>query len=137
MDNGASYDNPIQAAGGIVWRRSNFKKEVAIIHRARYGDWTLPKGKLETGEDWIQAAQREVKEETGCEVELKDFAGEVRYEVKGRDKIVHFWNMLKAGECKFEPSEEVDQVVWLSVEEALKKLDYAGERELLARNRGK
>lgn len=121
----------IQAAGGLVWRTTPNGREVAVIHRGRYGDWTLPKGKLNPGENWEEAAVREVKEETGCNVKLESFAGEVNYEVKGAPKTVLFWNMIPIGECKFEPSEEVNQVAWLPVQKALERLDYAGERELL------
>jgi 8-oxo-dGTP pyrophosphatase MutT (NUDIX family) len=121
----------IQAAGGLIWRESAHGKEVAIIHRGRYGDWTLPKGKLNPGETFQEAAVREVKEETGCDVKLERFAGTVNYEVNGNPKIVLFWNMRIINECAFKPSEEVDQVLWLTVKEALEKLDYSGERNLL------
>ena len=134
MDDVSCECNTIRAAGGLVWRKSDLGKEVAIIHRTRYGDWTLPKGKLNPGEDWLKAARREVKEETGCEVELESLAGVVKYEVENKPKIVCFWNMMAVGECDFKPSDEVDQVVWLPVQKALEILDYADERELLRRN---
>jgi 8-oxo-dGTP pyrophosphatase MutT (NUDIX family) len=126
------YDaNTIKAAGGLVWRDSAHGREVAVIHRARYGDWTLPKGKLKPGEDWESAAVREVKEETGYDVHLKSFAGKVNYSVEGIPKVVQFWNMEPIGESKFESSEEVESVMWLPVQKALEVLDYDGERELL------
>lgn len=124
----------IKAAGGLVWRDSARGREVAVIHRARYGDWTLPKGKLNPGEDWKDAAVREVKEETGCSVQVKDFAGTVSYETGGRQKVVQYWNMEPVGESKFEPSEEVAEIRWLSVQKALEVLDYDGEREILRKN---
>lgn len=126
--------NTIRAAGGLIWRDSVRGREVTVIHRARYEDWTLPKGKLEPGEDWRDAAIREVKEETGCNVQLQSFAGVVSYKVKGVPKVVQFWNMVPIGESKFEPSEEVDRVMWLSLQKALEVLDYEGERELLRKN---
>jgi 8-oxo-dGTP diphosphatase len=125
----------IQAAGGLVWRDSQRGKEVAVIHRKRYGDWTLPKGKLKPGERWQEAAIREVKEETGCNVKLKGFADIVSYEVGGIPKIVLFWNMISLGECNFVKSEEVEDVVWLTVDKALERLDYPGERHLLECNK--
>jgi 8-oxo-dGTP diphosphatase len=131
MADGNNGVNTIRAAGGLIWRDSVRGREVAVIHRARYGDWTLPKGKLKPGEDWREAAIREVKEETGCTVQLQSFAGVVSYEVKGVPKVVQFWNMVPIGESKFEPSEEVDKVTWLSLQKALEVLDYDGERDLL------
>lgn len=131
-DNGDS--SVIRAAGGLVWRDSPRGKEVAVIHRARYGDWTLPKGKVKTEERWQEAAVREVWEETGCNIQVGSFAGSVSYTVKGVPKVVLFWNMSPVGECEFQPSEEVGEVVWLSIQEALAKLDYAGERRLLMDN---
>jgi 8-oxo-dGTP diphosphatase len=131
MADGNNGVNTIRAAGGLIWRDSVRGREVAVIHRARYGDWTLPKGKLKPGEDWRDAAIREVKEETGYNVQLQSFAGVVSYEVKGVPKVVKFWNMVPIGESKFEPSEEVDRVTWLSLQKALEVLDHDGERELL------
>jgi len=119
----------IRAAGGIVWRR----QEVAIIHRSRYGDWTLPKGKVREDESLRDAALREVKEETGCEATIRELAGVTRYEVKGVPKVVVFWNMDLAKEGPFRPDEEVDQLEWLTPEKALAVLDYPAERDLLAR----
>jgi 8-oxo-dGTP diphosphatase len=123
----------LRAAGGLLWRETASCRELAIIHRTRYGgDWTLPKGKLKQGESWQQAALREVAEETGCEVRLGVFAGATIYPVEGVPKIVLFWNMTPIGKCGFTPSEEVRQLQWLSVEEALEKLSYEGERALVA-----
>jgi 8-oxo-dGTP diphosphatase len=122
----------IQAAGGLVWRDSPRGREIAVIHRSRYGgDWTLPKGKLEPGEQWQEAALREVQEETGCEARLGGFAGCNTYPVEGIPKVVLFWNMTLTGDCVFKPSEEVKELHWLTVQEALEKLNYPSERALL------
>ncbi len=97
-------DEPLllTAAGGLLWRTTPKGRELAVIHRARYGDWTLPKGKLQPGEDWQKAALREVKEETGCEAKLVSFAGTVRYPVKGTPKLVLFFNMAPVGESQLQ-----------------------------------
>jgi 8-oxo-dGTP pyrophosphatase MutT (NUDIX family) len=126
-------DRMIQAAGGLVWRQVPGGRELAVIHRRRYQDWSLPKGKLKNGESWQQAALREVLEETGCEVLLGDFAGQIDYHVRGMPKRVLFWHMQTVDECQFYPNEEVDAVEWLPPDRALERLNYAGERALLAR----
>jgi 8-oxo-dGTP pyrophosphatase MutT (NUDIX family) len=123
----------IFAAGGLLFRHTSHGPEIAIIHRARYGDWTLPKGKVqETDKSWQAAALREVKEETGCEARITGFIGPVTYSVKGTPKVVLFWNMALEGECAFQPSEEVRQVVWLSPHKALAKMDHAEEKRIVA-----
>jgi ADP-ribose pyrophosphatase YjhB (NUDIX family) len=126
----------IRAAGGVVWRSTLDGWKVAVIHRKRYGDWTLPKGKLRAGESFREAALREVKEETGCDAELRDLAGVIRYTVRGAPKVVLFWHMELVGEGTFRPSEEVEQIEWLLPDEAIGILDYPAERDLLARQRG-
>jgi 8-oxo-dGTP pyrophosphatase MutT (NUDIX family) len=123
----------IQAAGGLVWRQGPGGRELALIHRRRYQDWSLPKGKLKNGESWKQAALREVQEETGCKALLGDFAGQIDYEVRGTPKRVLFWHMQVVDECQFSPNEEVDAIEWLPPDLALSWLNYAGERTLLSR----
>jgi 8-oxo-dGTP diphosphatase len=117
----------IRAAGGVVVRGGR----VLLVHRDRYDDWSLPKGKLEPGETWEQAALREVREETGLRCELASYLGATRYTPGGVDKEVRWWLMTARGEPR--PDMEVDEVLWASVEEARRLLTYDGERELLAR----
>jgi 8-oxo-dGTP diphosphatase len=124
----------IRAAGGIVWWRSGRRLRLALVHRPKYGDWSLPKGKLQAGESWQAAALREVREEIGCEARLMDFAGAVCYLVGGRPKVVLFWNMER-GNGAFEPTPEVDRVEWLSRRDALAKLQHPAERRLLRESR--
>lgn len=124
-------DDVIRAAGGLVWRGVEKGKEIALVHRAEYDDWSLPKGKVEDGETWVAAALREVEEETGCSVSLGEFAGCSCYSVKGRAKVVLFWHMILDRETVFEPNKETDELIWLSAVEAARKLDYDSERALL------
>ncbi len=124
----------IRAAGGIVWRETAEGPKVAVVHRARYDDWCLPKGKLKEKESWEEAALREVNEETGCEARIIGFAGRVSYEVRGKPKLVFFYTMEAIGECLFKESDEIKEVLWLFPEEALEKLDYEQEREMLSKS---
>jgi 8-oxo-dGTP diphosphatase len=122
----------IRAAGGIVWRKTPEGRKLAVVHRARYNDWCLPKGKLNEGESWEAAALREVREETGCAARITGRAGSVSYQVQGRPKKVRFYTMEAVGHSFFVPSEEVEEVVWLTPEEALHILDYPAERDVLS-----
>ena len=121
----------IRAAGGLVWWGAGRAARLALVHRPRYGDWSLPKGKLKDGESWEEAAVREVKEETGCDVEITGFAGTVSYLVNGRPKVVLFWNMRRVGDCSFRANKEVDQIVWLSRRQAIRRLNHQIEGRLL------
>ncbi len=123
--------NVIEAAGGLLWRPAPAGRELCLIHRPHYDDWTLPKGKRDPGESWQQTALREVFEETGCRAALSGFAGSVAYTVRGIAKVVLFWHMNLKEDCTFTPNDEVNQLVWLPLEKALRKLSYATERELL------
>jgi 8-oxo-dGTP diphosphatase len=121
----------VQAAGGLLWRDSKGRREIALIRRPRYGDWTLPKGKLKEGESWQEAALREVKEETDCDARLGEFVGCSCYSVKGVPKVVLFWHMDLIEEHPFAPNGERDQLSWMSSEQALEKMNYANEKALV------
>ncbi len=122
----------IRAAGGVLWRLDGREPRVAIVHRPRRADWSLPKGKLGRGERWEAAALREVREETGCTARLGRFAGLVFYSVAERTpKVVLFWNMTLVRERPLEPGDEVDEVRWLGLRAALSRLTYEGERRVL------
>jgi 8-oxo-dGTP diphosphatase len=121
----------IRAAGGLLWRCDGGARTLAVVHRPKHEDWSLPKGKLEPGESFADAALREVAEETGCRAELRDFAGYALYDVKGREKLVLFWNMRLVADLGFTPSGEIDAVAWLAPAEALSRLTHEAEREIL------
>ena len=124
-----------RAAGGIVYRdRSDGEREVALIHRPRYDDWTLPKGKVDPGETIHKAAEREVEEETGFKVERQGgsvIARNPYRDRKGRMKIVYYYFMTPIG-GEFRPNDEVDEVRWLTLDEALALLTHDRDREMLA-----
>ncbi|MGB3717242.1 MAG: NUDIX hydrolase [Candidatus Promineifilaceae bacterium] len=126
----------ILAAGGLLWRVSDQGRQILIVHRQRYDDWTLPKGKLDKGESWEEAALREVEEETGCPASIDQFAGIVSYTPGGRPKVVLFFHMSPSGKCKefpMGPGMEVDAFRWVTIPEAVKILSYEAERNLLLR----
>ena len=124
-------EQPILAAGGIVVR-GNTRPTVAIVQLRKDGDWVLPKGKLNRGEDALAAAQREVREETGHTVTVKEFVGTLCYEVNGRSKIVQFWRMHPNGGPARELMDDIKQVAWLPLEKAIRKLARPHERAFLA-----
>ncbi|MDT4892809.1 MAG: 8-oxo-(d)GTP phosphatase [Pseudonocardiales bacterium] len=127
----------IDAAGGVVWRGGQRAVEVAVVHRARYDDWSLPKGKLEQGETPLAAAVREVAEEIGSTVAVSRRLRRVQYDVPPvRDgdgparKVVAFWAMRHLSGT-FAPSDEVDELQWLTPDDAALRLQYATDRSVL------
>lgn len=123
----------VQAAGGVVWRRSaDGRLEILAVHRPRYDDWSLPKGKLVDGETHEAAALREVEEETGLRCALGPELPSTSYQDRrGRDKVVRYWAMTPV-EGEFRPSDEVDRLRWLTVDDAGATLSYERDRPLLA-----
>ncbi len=119
------------AAGGLVWRIQSGEVEVALVHRPRYDDWTLPKGKLATGESELAAAVREVGEELGASVAVSWRIGRVSYDVDGARKSVAYWLMRYLG-GEFSPGDEVDAIAWLPPRHARERLSYRGDRTVLA-----
>ena len=104
---------------------------VLLIHRPKYDDWTLPKGKLDPGEGFEEAAVREVEEETGLACELGDELASTTYtDAKGREKLVRYWEMTVAG-GEFEPNDEVDEIRWATPAEARELLSHDRDRELV------
>ncbi|MBV8981089.1 MAG: NUDIX hydrolase [Acidimicrobiia bacterium] len=122
----------VLAAGGVLWRRKKSGKlEVLLVHRPKYDDWTLPKGKLDAGETAEDAALREVEEETGFLARLGDELPSTEYHDRyGRPKHVRYW-VMDITDGEFRPNREVDEVRWLSVGEAEELLTYARDRDVL------
>ena len=115
----------VKAAGGLVWRDGR----LAIAHRPRYDDWSFPKGKLDPGETWEQAALREVEEEIGLRCRLGPELPPVTYDVEKGRKVVRYW-LMEPQTGEFAPNEEVDEVRWLTPEEAPGLLSYDHDRAL-------
>jgi 8-oxo-dGTP diphosphatase len=121
----------VKASGGLVHRRGGNGPEIAVVHRPRYDDWSLPKGKLDPGETWEEAAVREVREEIGLRCALGEELPPVTYEDrKGRTKVVRYWLMEPEG-GEFAPNDEVDEMRWLAPGDAAAVLTYARDRELV------
>jgi 8-oxo-dGTP pyrophosphatase MutT (NUDIX family) len=122
----------VRAAGGLVLRRdAEGAVRLALVHRPKYDDWTLPKGKLHDGESHEQAALREVEEQTGYRCRLDGEVGSVEYlDRYGRPKIVRYWAMTPVSGT-FRPVHEVDELRWVSVPDAISMLTYEHDRNLL------
>ncbi|SCL21129.1 8-oxo-dGTP diphosphatase [Micromonospora rhizosphaerae] len=129
-----TIDEPVdvRAAGGVVWRPGARGVEVCLVHRPRYGDWSLPKGKLESGEHPLRAAVREVAEETDVRAVPQVRLPTIRYRSQGRPKAVDYWSMRAVAEGGFQPDTEVDEVRWLPVDEAVRLISYPHDAEVLA-----
>ncbi|MFP5322470.1 MAG: NUDIX hydrolase [Acidimicrobiia bacterium] len=130
----AADDGLVRAAGGIPWRPGpDGAVEVLVVHRPKYDDWSFPKGKLDPGETWEQAAVREVFEESGivgvlgAELEPTDYRDRF-----GRPKRVRWWAMQVAADAGFEPHDEVDERRWLAPDAAAPLLTYERDGDLLA-----
>ena len=121
----------VRAAGGVVLRAREGATEVVLVHRPKYDDWTLPKGKANRGESDEDCALREVEEETGLRCELEDDPVEVSYhDSLGRPKVVRYWRMRPDGDA-LRPSGEIDEARWFPLADAEALLTYRHDHEVL------
>ena len=129
-----SAAEPVRAAGGVVTRpAADGTVEILVVHRPRYDDWSLPKGKLEPGETAEEAAVRELEEETGIRVRLGARLPDTEYvDRHGRPKVVHYWQMTVEHEAPRDPDHEVDVTRWIGAAEAATLLTYEHDRRLVA-----
>jgi 8-oxo-dGTP diphosphatase len=119
----------VKAAGGLVVRDG----KVAVVHRPRYDDWSLPKGKLEPGEGFEEAAVREIAEETGVRARIVRELDSDRYtDNRGRPKLVRWYLMDVDDAGEFTPDDEVDELRWLAPDRARDLVSYDHDRALLS-----
>jgi 8-oxo-dGTP pyrophosphatase MutT (NUDIX family) len=128
-------DELVRAAGGVILRQGRGgRQELLLVHRPRYDDWTLPKGKANRGESDEACAVREVEEETGLRCELGDEVAVSEYEDSaGRPKRVRYFAMTPPEGVKAAPQNEIDAVRWLALDDAMESLTYARDRDVIRR----
>jgi len=124
-------DDPVRAAGAVVWREPDNAPEVVLVHRPKYDDWSFPKGKAEPGEHVLLTAIREVAEETSLRIVLGRRLTSSEYEVSGQPKHVSYWAARCVGSDGFTPGHEVDELVWLPAGPARERLSYERDAKLL------
>lgn len=122
----------IRAAGAVVLRGTGDDTEVLIIHRPRYDDWSLPKGKGKVDELPPQTAVREVLEETAHTVRLGLRLPTIKYKMTKGDKSVEYWRAEAVSSTEFVPNDEVDKVRWVGIDKAMRRISYADERRVLS-----
>jgi 8-oxo-(d)GTP phosphatase len=123
----------IRAAGAVLWRPAARGTQVALVHRPKYDDWALAKGKLEPGEPALLAAIREVREETGFSITLGLCLSPVRYDVAGQPKVVDYWAArVDPSAGQFRPNHEVDRLDWVALSQAETRLSYDHDAALVA-----
>ena len=126
----------VRAAGGVLWRERAGTVEVAVVHRPKHQDWSLPKGKLHDGEHPLAAAHREVMEETGVHaavgVRLPSTSYPVLTTAGAADKTVDYWAMRPLTTMPFTATREVDQLRWLGLAEIERALTYRRDRDVVA-----
>ena len=125
--------NEVEAAGGVLVRRDGSgSPEILLVHRPRYDDWSLPKGKADPGESDEETARREVEEETGYLCALGEELATIRYvDRHGHDKQVRYWNMTVEREGGWAPNDEIDERRWCSPAQAATLLTYEADRRLI------
>jgi 8-oxo-dGTP pyrophosphatase MutT (NUDIX family)/phosphohistidine phosphatase SixA len=132
---GAASGADVVAAGAVVTRKGPEGREVLLVHRPKYDDWSFPKGKQDPGEHVTATAVREVLEETGVEVRLGRPLRPQRYKVSGgRTKTVHYWVGEVVGDddvSTYAANDEVDDLGWFLLDDAARSLTYLDDIDLL------
>ena len=120
----------IHGAGGVVVRRG-MRPRIAVVQRSKDERWVLPRGKLRRDERPVTGARREVVEETGFRVQVREFLGAIAYRARGRPKVVQFWRMQAAAQPSHEVTEDIVAVKWLPLNKAVRRLSYPLEKLFL------
>jgi 8-oxo-dGTP diphosphatase len=133
MPNNKPGSRLIKAAGAVAWRPGpGGEPEILLVHRSKYDDWSLPKGKTEPDEPLPVTAAREVLEEGGARLALGRRLASVRYNVGGRPKRVHYWAArVLSVDARAVPNSEVDEVTWLTASQAVDKVSYTHDHGVL------
>lgn len=121
---------PIHAAGGIVVRKGA-RPLIAIVQRSKDDRWVLPRGKLKRTERAVIGARREVVEETGHRVKVREYLGAITYRASGRPKVVQFWRMQAAARPSHDLMKDIAAVEWLPLKAAIRRLSYPLEKLFL------
>lgn len=123
----------IRAAGALLWRENTSRElEIALVHRQQYGDWSLPKGKIEDNESALSCAYREVFEETGIKARFTRQLSTIEYEDNGSLKRVKYWVAQSINpETEFKANQEVDELLWISPEKAIERATHASDKDLI------
>ncbi|HEY2814335.1 MAG TPA: NUDIX hydrolase [Acidimicrobiales bacterium] len=131
----------MRAAGGLVVRHRAGDRdggdrdggfEIVLVHRPKYDDWSLPKGKRDPAETDEQCAVREVEEETGLRCRLgRELLPTAYVDARGRSKVVRYWAMTVVGERAFTPNDEIDELRWASVDDVAAVLTYERDVEVV------
>src|ERR1700735_4345025 len=134
MANNKPESRLIKAAGAVAWRPgADGRREILLVHRRKYDDWSLPKGKVEPGEALPVTAVREVLEEGGAHLALGRRLASVRYNVGGRPKRVHYWSAAVASlDDRAVPNDEVDQIEWIDADRASERISYNRDNAVIA-----
>jgi 8-oxo-dGTP diphosphatase len=127
----AVTDKMVRAAGGVAWRGRDGDLKLLLVHRPKYGDWSFPKGKCKADEPDEDCAVREIEEETNLRVTLGPELVSTTYISKGRPKHVRYWLVEPRDPDAALPQNEVDDLVWLTPDEAGERLTYERDREVL------
>jgi 8-oxo-dGTP diphosphatase len=127
-------DSLIRGGGSVVWRRGDDDKlEIALIHRPKYNDWSIPKGKCESGESQITAAFRETIEETGFKIKFSRSLGDVEYETNEGKKQISYWRARYLDVVGPPKTDEVDEVRWFEARSAVERVGHDSEKEVIQR----